>query len=78
MTLDEIGQQLTDLREDIARNMAPEVMTTEQAADFLHVTTETLFRWRKDASGPPYSQPSRSVVRYLKDDLIAWMREHQT
>lgn len=75
MTLDDLLLEIRDLRADIARNMAPEVMTPEQAADFLNVTTETLYRWRKDASGPKYSQPTRSVVRYLKADLLEWMQE---
>lgn len=77
MTLDEIGRQLADLRAEIARAHPPEVMTTDEAATFLSVTTETLFRWRKDAFGPKYSQPTRSVVRYLRDDLVAWMQEHR-
>ena len=62
MTLDEIGQQLADLRADIARNTTPEVMTTEHAAAFLNVTTETLFRWRKDATGPAYSQVNGRTI----------------
>ena len=77
MTLDEIGQQLADLRAEIARAHPPEVMTTEQAADFLSVKPDTLYRWRKDAVGPMYSQPTNSVVRYLREDLVAWMQEHR-
>ena len=75
MTIDEIGQQLADLRADIIRANPPQVMNPEEAATFLGVTTETLFRWRKDRFGPPYSQPTSRVVRYLRDDLVAWMRE---
>ncbi|MFL4471559.1 helix-turn-helix transcriptional regulator [Tateyamaria armeniaca] len=52
-------------------------MTPKEAATLIGVTDETLFRWRKDGCGPPYSQPSRAIVRYVRDDLIAWMREQQ-
>ncbi|EAP83958.1 AlpA family transcriptional regulator [Sulfitobacter sp. EE-36] len=75
MTIEEIGQQLADLRVDMIRANPPQVMNPEEAATFLGVTTETLFRWRKDAFGPPYSQPTSRVVRYLRDDVVAWMRE---
>lgn len=75
MTIEEIGQQLADLRVDLVRANPPQVMNPEEAATFLGVTTETLFRWRKDRFGPPYSQPTSRVVRYLRDDLVAWMRE---
>lgn len=75
MTIEEIGQQLADLRVDMIRANPPQVMNPEEAATFLGVTTETLFRWRKDRFGPPYSQPTSRVVRYLRDDVVAWMRE---
>ena len=48
-----------------------------RAADFLGVTTETLLRWRKDAWGPKYSQPTPRMVRYLREDLITFLKEHQ-
>ncbi|WP_420586546.1 helix-turn-helix transcriptional regulator [Ruegeria sp.] len=75
MTIDELGQQLAGLRVDLVRANPPQVMNPEEAATFLGVTTETLFRWRKDRFGPPYSQPTSRVVRYLRDDVVAWMRE---
>ena len=77
MTIEELGQQLADLRVDLVRANPPQVMNPEEAATFLGVTTETLFRWRKDRFGPPYSQPTSRVVRYLRDDLISWMKEYQ-
>lgn len=75
MTLDEIGQQLTDLRAHMNLAHPPAVMTPAQAAEMIGVTTETLFRWRKDRVGPPYSQPTSRIVRYVRDDVLAWMRE---
>ena len=62
MTLDEIQKQIAELRTDIVRAHPPEVMNTDEAATFLGVKPDTLFRWRKDGWGPTYSQPTRSVV----------------
>lgn len=49
MPTPDLGQQIADLRAVVLRANAPEVMTPAEAADFLAVTTETLYRWRKDA-----------------------------
>lgn len=76
MTID-LSQQIADLRAIVLRANAPEVMTTEEAAAFLDVTVETLFRWRKDDTGPKYSQPNSRLVRYLRTDLVAWLEEHR-
>lgn len=77
MTLDEIGQQLADLHRDLIRSHPPILMTTKECAAFMSVTEETLFRWRKDGFGPPYSQPNVRVIRYNRDDVVAWMQEHR-
>ena len=77
MTIEKIGQQLADLHRDLIRSHPPEVMTPAEAAEYVGVTTETLFRWRKDAIGPKYSQPNPRIVRYLRDDLLAFLKEHQ-
>lgn len=77
MTLDEISQQLADLRADIVRAHTPEVMNPQEAATFLGIKPDTLFRWRKDGWGPKYSQPTRNVVRYLREDLLEFMKEHR-
>ncbi|WFE74258.1 AlpA family transcriptional regulator [Roseinatronobacter sp. S2] len=77
MTLEKLGQEMADLRSVVLRANAPEVMTPGEAAEFLGVTTETLYRWRKDAWGPKYSQVNARIVRYLRDDLVAFLREKQ-
>lgn len=77
MTLDEIAQQLSELHQDLIRSHPPQVMTPREAAKFLSVTDETLLRWRKDCVGPTYSQPNSRIVRYLHEDLIAFVKEHQ-
>lgn len=77
MTLDEIAARIETLHKGLLRSNPPQVMTSREAAQFLSVTDETMFRWRKDGTGPSYSQPNSRVVRYLRDDLIKWIEEHQ-
>lgn len=77
MTLDEIGQQIAALHAVIERAHPPEVMTPEQAAEMIGVTKDTLFRWRKDDTGPAYSQPTTHIVRYLREDVIAFLKEYR-
>ena len=77
MTSQDLGHELAEIRALVVRTNTPEVLTPREAADFLSVTDETLFRWRKDGVGPKYSQPNSRIVRYLRDDLISWVKEYQ-
>jgi predicted DNA-binding transcriptional regulator AlpA len=77
MTDENLGQQIADLRDLITRTHTPEVMTPPEAATFLGVAHETLFRWRKDQFGPRYSQPTKRTVRYLRSDLLEFLKESQ-
>ena len=77
MTIEQLSEQLKTLHNDLIRSNPPQIMTSREAAQFLSVTDETMFRWRKDGVGPSYSQPNPRVVRYLHGDLVAWMKEHQ-
>ena len=77
MTNDDLVQQIAGLRDMITRTHTPEVLTTSEAAAFLGVTHETLFRWRKDQFGPRYSQPTPRTVRYLRVDLLEFLKESQ-
>ena len=69
MTIDQMDRRAAD---------HPEIMTPQQAADFLGVTTETLFRLRKEGSGPRFSRPSQRILRYLRTNLISWLKEHRS
>ena len=77
MTLNEIGERIAALHNDLIRSNPPQIMTSREAAQFLSVTDETMLRWRKDGVGPSYSQPNSRIVRYLHNDLVSWMKEHQ-
>lgn len=71
----DLSQQIADLRSLVLRQQAPEVMTPAEAAEFLSLTVDTLFRYRKDAKGPRYCQTGDRTVRYLREDLVAWLKE---
>lgn len=77
MTINEFSEQLKTLHNDLIRSNPPQVMTSREAGQFLGVTDETMFRWRKDGVGPSYSQPNSRVVRYLHEDLVGWMKENR-
>lgn len=68
---------LAELRSAIEAQQYPQIMTPAQAADFLGVSDYYLLDLRKRKSGPAYSQPASKIVRYMRDDLIAWMNEHR-
>jgi excisionase family DNA binding protein len=54
----------------------PEVMTKEQAADFLGVEWRTLQAWCQ-SRGTPHVYIGR-VLRFIKADLINWLRSMST
>lgn len=68
---------LAELRSAIEAQQYPQIMTPAQAADFLGVSDYYLLDLRKRKSGPAYSQPASKIIRYMRDDLIAWMNEHR-
>lgn len=53
----------------------PVAMSPKTLAAALEVTPMTLHRWRRDKVGPRFTQPAGSgLVRYLRDDVVAWLR----
>jgi excisionase family DNA binding protein len=55
----------------------PEVLTTQQAAEFLSVSIETIRSWTS-AGIIPASRIRGPVRRYIKEDVIAALRSRQT
>lgn len=49
-----------------------ELLTTEEAADYLTVTAAVLRRWRLLGDGPPYVKLG-SLVRYDRAKLDRWI-----
>ena len=68
---------LSELRAAIEAQQYPQIMTPQQAAEFLGVSDYYLLELRKKKSGPSYSQPGAKVVRYQRDDLVAWLNENR-
>jgi excisionase family DNA binding protein len=50
------------------------LLTTQEAARFLSLSSRTLERLRLDGSGPRYCKLRRSV-RYRQADLDAWLTD---
>lgn len=55
------------------RSEDAEWLTTAEAAHYLGLATQTLYRKRSEGSGPPFRRPSPGLVRYLRAELDAWM-----
>ena len=68
---------ISELRLSIEAQQYPQIMTPQQAAEFLGVSDYYLLELRKKKSGPAYSQPGSKIVRYQRDDLVAWLNENR-
>ena len=53
----------------------PEVLTPDQVATLLTVSPRTVEDWRAKGNGPTYRSLNGKQVRYLKQDIFAWLRE---
>lgn len=49
------------------------LMTQEQAAEYLEVHPATLTKWRLDGKGPNYIQLGEKKIRYKMEDLIQYI-----
>jgi excisionase family DNA binding protein len=54
-----------------------ELLTVEEAARYLRVTRRTLDRWRANGIGPPSIKLPSGGRRYRRQDLDAYLEEHQ-
>jgi predicted DNA-binding transcriptional regulator AlpA len=53
----------------------PRLLTPQEVAAMLGLTERTLERWRITGEGPRYSKLSRSTVRYLREDVAAFVAD---
>jgi excisionase family DNA binding protein len=51
--------------------------TTIEAAEYLHLATDTLANWRARKVGPAYIKFGMGRVRYERVALDRWMHERQ-
>ena len=56
-----------------------DILTTEEAAEFLKVSARTLERWRLRRRIPYLEYPKQGAwapVRFRRADLVEWLRQH--
>lgn len=53
----------------------PDVMDTAQVADMLQLNIDTVRRLSRDGVIPSHRLPGGRAFRYLKDEVIGWLRE---
>ena len=58
--------------------MNPELMTRDDAADYLGITKDTLAQMASRGIGPQYAKLSGRVVRYRRADIDAWIESKLT
>ena len=49
------------------------LLTPNEVAELLRVSPATVYRWRKNNSGPPFTRVG-AEVRYFREELLAWVR----
>ncbi|MBP5996970.1 MAG: helix-turn-helix domain-containing protein [Azonexus sp.] len=54
--------------------MTPKVLTPEQAAEICDCSPATMERYRKDMSGPNFIRTPGGHIKYLEEDVFAWLR----
>jgi excisionase family DNA binding protein len=53
----------------------PPILTTTQAAELLHVHVEYLRKMVREDRIPAHRFPGGREIRFVRDELIAWVRE---
>jgi excisionase family DNA binding protein len=53
----------------------PPILTTAQAAELLHVHVEYLRKMVREERIPAHRFPGGREIRFVRDELIAWVRE---
>ena len=54
--------------------VTPELLTTKQAAELCSIGERTLWRWSRSGVAPPPIKIGDSVVRYRRDEYLAWIQ----
>lgn len=54
--------------------VAADVLTTEEVARLVHLSTGTVRRWRTERYGPPWHRIGRRAVFYDRADVEAWIQ----
>lgn len=51
-----------------------QALNTTEAALILKISALTLKKWRREGKGPRFSRLGRNTVRYMKQDVMAWVQ----
>lgn len=57
---------------DRTANQSERLLTQDEVADWLQVTTRTLKRWRDEGKGPRH-QRVQNMIRYRRSDIESWL-----
>lgn len=58
----------------ITNQALPELATRQQVAEYTQTSVPTLARWAAEGKGPRVSKLG-GVVRYRREDVLAWIAE---
>ena len=72
--LDAAGDETVHRDLDQAVAAAPPILTTAMAAELLHVHVEYLRRMVREGRIPAHRFPGGREIRFLRDELIDWVR----
>jgi hypothetical protein len=61
----------------IGHNGGPTFITDYQASDITGYAVATLRSKRVRGGGPPFYRLDRGLIRYDRDEVIAWVRQHR-
>ena len=50
-----------------------DLLTTEEAAKLLRISKEQMKLWRRDGTGPSFVRVSPKIIRYDREDIVAWI-----
>ena len=71
-----IREELNALNKE-SQNPADEVFNIQQAAEFLDLTTQTVYGL-VSARKIPFSKPTGSRLYFSRNELIEWLKSHKT
>lgn len=54
-----------------------ELLSTDQAAEYLNINPRTLASWRRTGAGPGYFR-LEGIVRYSKLEVISWLKSNSS
>ena len=57
---------------DNQSSLKAQYLTCAEASEILHISEQTLYRWRRQRQGPPVSKVGRKNF-YRRDAVVEWL-----